>query len=82
MSGKHAVHGVDNVGTIPAALAAYLAVQAFTPDLVISAGTAGGFRSQVSVIWRPFASRHTWCFSQCEIQADKELSVYLRLQPA
>jgi 5'-methylthioadenosine nucleosidase len=48
-NGKCAVNGVDNVGTVPASLTAYLAIQALDPDLVISAGTAGGFRSQVQL---------------------------------
>lgn len=73
-SGKCKVHGVDNIGTVPAALMTYLALSELskgsgggdsaapsaaassssTPasspspsvDLVISAGTAGGFRSR------------------------------------
>jgi len=48
--GKCRVHGVDNIGTVPAAVTAYLAVQALKPDLVISAGTAGGFASRGAVI--------------------------------
>lgn len=45
-NGKCDVHGVDYVGTVPAALTAYLATAAFEPDLVISAGTAGGFKAK------------------------------------
>ena len=44
--GKCRVHGVDNIGTVPAAVTAYLAVQALKPDLLISAGTAGGFAAR------------------------------------
>ena len=44
--GRCRIHGVDNVGTVPAALTAYLAIQAFKPDLVISLGTAGGFKAK------------------------------------
>lgn len=40
------MHCVDQVGTVPAALTAYLALLAFQPDLLISAGTAGGFKAQ------------------------------------
>ncbi len=36
--GKCKATGVDNVGTVPAALTAYLAIQAFKPDIVISTG--------------------------------------------
>lgn len=46
-NGKCVDHGVDNVGTVPASLASYLAILALNPDLVISAGTAGGFQAQV-----------------------------------
>ena len=40
------MHGVDNVGTVPAALTTYLAIQTLKPDLVISLGTAGGFKAK------------------------------------
>lgn len=46
-AGKCPTTGVDNVGTVPAALATYLGCLAYKPDLVISAGTAGGFKAQV-----------------------------------
>lgn len=42
--GKCPVHGVDNIGTIPAAVISYLALDKLRPDLAISAGTAGGFK--------------------------------------
>ncbi len=35
--------GVANVGTQPAVLSAYVAIQQYNPDLIINAGTAGGF---------------------------------------
>lgn len=44
-SGTDRVHGVDAVGTVPAALAAFAALQAFKPDLFVNAGTAGGFKA-------------------------------------
>ena len=40
------MHGVDNVGTVPASLTAYLAIQTLKPDIVISIGTAGGFKAK------------------------------------
>lgn len=49
-NGKCAVHNVDQVGTVPAALTAFLTLQAFQPDLLLSAGTAGGFRSRGGAI--------------------------------
>ena len=40
LAGKCKATGVDNVGTVPAALTTYLAIQAFRPDIVISTGGA------------------------------------------
>ncbi|GAB4823716.1 hypothetical protein N2152v2_010762 [Parachlorella kessleri] len=54
--GKCKSYGVDNVGTVPAALTTYLAIQAFKPDMVISTGTAGGFRSKGAQIADVFVS--------------------------
>jgi hypothetical protein len=48
---------VDNVGTVPAAVTAYLAAQEFQPDLIISAGTAGGFRSKGAGIGDVFLAK-------------------------
>ncbi|KOM42270.1 hypothetical protein LR48_Vigan04g246800 [Vigna angularis] len=38
------VVGVDSIGTIPSALVTYAAIQALQPDLIINAGTTGGFK--------------------------------------
>ncbi|VFQ45680.1 5'-methylthioadenosine nucleosidase [Desulfoluna butyratoxydans] len=46
VGGKDPRHGVDCVATQPATLAAYLAIERFKPDLLINAGTAGGFRGR------------------------------------
>ena len=46
VSGIDPRHGVDNIGTQPAALQAYLSIQAFKPDAVISAGTCGGLEGR------------------------------------
>lgn len=43
LNGKDRDFHLDSVATQPATLAAYLAVQFFKPDLIINAGTAGGF---------------------------------------
>jgi 5'-methylthioadenosine nucleosidase len=44
-NGKDSVYGtgLDNVGTIAAATASFLAVQKARPDLLVNAGTSGGF---------------------------------------
>ncbi|KAJ4716716.1 5'-methylthioadenosine/S-adenosylhomocysteine nucleosidase [Melia azedarach] len=44
--GKDATLGVDSVGTVSASLATYATIQALKPDLIINAGTAGGFKSK------------------------------------
>jgi len=50
--GKDKVYesGVDNCGTVPAALVAFLALQASAVDLVINAGTCGGFKRKGAAI--------------------------------
>jgi 5'-methylthioadenosine nucleosidase len=43
--------GVDNCGTVPAAMAAFLALQKITDaDILINAGTCGGFRAMGAAI--------------------------------
>ncbi|KAI8026335.1 5'-methylthioadenosine/S-adenosylhomocysteine nucleosidase 1 [Camellia lanceoleosa] len=44
--GKDTVLGVDSVGTIVASLVTYASIQALQPDLIINAGTAGGFKAK------------------------------------
>ncbi len=46
LNGKDPRFGVDNIGTEPAALNAYVTLSGFKPDLCINAGTAGGFRKR------------------------------------
>ena len=36
--------GVDSVGTVSAALVTSFSIQTLKPDLIINAGTAGGFK--------------------------------------
>lgn len=58
-TGKDAEHSVDNVGTVPAALSTYLACQQYKPDLIISVGTAGGFKAQGAGIGDVFVGTTT-----------------------
>ncbi|XP_074312991.1 5'-methylthioadenosine/S-adenosylhomocysteine nucleosidase-like [Silene latifolia] len=48
--GKDPVLGVDSVGTISASLVTYASVLALQPDLIINAGTAGGFKAKGAAI--------------------------------
>lgn len=44
VNGRHPRHGVDHIGTDAAAVTTSIALTNFTPDLVITAGTAGARR--------------------------------------
>lgn len=46
INGMDPRHGVDSIGTTPAALNTVAAVARFKPSIVVSAGTAGGFASR------------------------------------
>uniref|UniRef100_A0A1D1XN71 5'-methylthioadenosine/S-adenosylhomocysteine nucleosidase 2 n=1 Tax=Anthurium amnicola TaxID=1678845 RepID=A0A1D1XN71_9ARAE len=48
--GKDSLLGVDSVGTISASLVTYASIQALKPDLIINAGTAGGFKAKGACI--------------------------------
>lgn len=50
VGGEDKIHQVDNVATQPATLAAYLTISKLKPDLLINAGTAGGFGEKGSSI--------------------------------
>ena len=49
VNGQDPVYKLDSFGTDAATLSTYLGVKTFTPDLVISAGTAGGFKTQARI---------------------------------
>ncbi|KAM7470899.1 hypothetical protein LguiA_009082 [Lonicera macranthoides] len=48
--GKDTALGVDSVGTVSASLVTYASIQALQPDLIINAGTAGGFKAKGACI--------------------------------
>ncbi|XP_021776057.1 5'-methylthioadenosine/S-adenosylhomocysteine nucleosidase 1-like isoform X2 [Chenopodium quinoa] len=48
--GKDPALGVDSVGTVSASLVTYATIQALKPDLIINAGTAGGFKAKGAAI--------------------------------
>ncbi|OVA04912.1 Nucleoside phosphorylase domain [Macleaya cordata] len=54
--GKDSVLGVDCVGTVPASLVTYASIQALQPDLIINAGTAGGFKAKGACIGDVFVA--------------------------
>ena len=57
-NGKCSSHGVDNVGTVPASLSTFLAVHQLNPDLIINAGTAGGFMKKGACIGDSYICSH------------------------
>ena len=83
-AGKCQLHGVDNVGTVPAAVTAYLAVHEFKPDLVISMGTAGGFKGKGAAIGDVFlATAFANHDRRIPIPVSRHTSVHcLSLEPA
>ncbi|TYI95223.1 hypothetical protein E1A91_D02G263800v1 [Gossypium mustelinum] len=56
--GKDLTFGVDSVGTISASLVTYASIQALQPDLIINAGTAGGFKEKGAAIGDVFLVSH------------------------
>lgn len=58
-TGKCESTGMDTVGTAPASLFSYLAIQTFSPDIVMSVGTAGGFKSRGASIADIFVATAT-----------------------
>lgn len=62
VGGKDRRFGVDNVATQPATLSAYLAIEKFKPDLLINAGTAGGFHAKGAEIGDVYIGSGCICF--------------------
>ena len=55
-NGRDRRYGGNNVATTAASVCAYASIQAFAPDLVISAGTAGGFGGSGTAVGDVFLS--------------------------
>ena len=55
-NGKSSRFECDNVGTNPATLSCYIGIKKFRPDLIINAGTAGGFKKHGACIGDAFVS--------------------------
>lgn len=58
VSGADARFQVDNIGLEPATLMAYTAIHHLAPDLLISAGTAGGFDALGATIGTVYLADH------------------------
>ncbi|MEL6795640.1 MAG: 5'-methylthioadenosine nucleosidase [Planctomycetota bacterium] len=68
--GEDARHGVDLIGTSAATLATSLLLSHRSIDVVISAGTAGGFASRGGVIGKVYLSRNSICFHDRRVPID------------
>ncbi|MCA0894362.1 phosphorylase family protein [Microbulbifer agarilyticus] len=62
VSGHDHRYAVDNIGPVAATLMAYTTVDHFAPDLVISAGTAGGFSARSAAIGTVYLSDDRFVF--------------------
>ena len=60
--GKDRRYKVDNIGTEPAAIAAFATISEFTPDLLINAGTAGSFAAQGATIGKVYLSQSAFYY--------------------
>src|SRR5918997_4135080 len=49
VNGLDPVYDLDSFGSDAATLSTYLGIKAFSPDLVISAGVAGGFKTRAKI---------------------------------
>lgn len=61
-NGKCSKHGVDHIGSQAATLAAFAAIEQLQPNLLINAGTAGGFKSKGTKIGDVYISHPNICF--------------------
>ncbi|NDH46307.1 MAG: 5'-methylthioadenosine nucleosidase [Acidimicrobiia bacterium] len=57
INGRDGRHGVDSIGTDAATLTTYEVARRFRPELLISAGTAGGWQSRGAAIGDVYLSR-------------------------
>lgn len=67
VSGIDPRYHVDNIGTQPATLMAYVGIENFRPDLAISAGTAGGFSARGAKIGTVYLSDDEFLFHDRQI---------------
>lgn len=49
VNGQDPIYKLDSFGSDAATLSTYLGIKAFSPDLVMSTGVAGGFKSQAAI---------------------------------
>jgi len=62
LNGKCRKYSVDQIGTQPATLIAHLGIEKFKPDLIINAGTAGGYKRHNAKVGDVYLSNKHVCF--------------------
>lgn len=62
LNGKCRKYSVDQIGTQPATLIAHLGIEKLKPDLIINAGTAGGYKSNNAKVGDVYLSNKHVCF--------------------
>ena len=67
VSGTDSRYRVDNIGTQAATLMAYVGIEQFQPDLVVSVGTAGGFVARGAKIGTVYLSDDEFIFHDRQI---------------
>ena len=61
-AGTCETHGVDRIGTVPAALGAHALIRRFNPDLLVNAGTCGGFKARGAEVGSIYVGSKTFLF--------------------
>ncbi len=62
INGKCKTHSVDQIGTQASTLTTHLGIEKFAPEIIINAGTAGGFKSNGSKIGDVYLSYPKVCY--------------------
>ncbi|MFP4555774.1 MAG: hypothetical protein ACLFNU_02780 [Bacteroidales bacterium] len=62
LNGKCQKYFVDQIGTQPATLVTHLGIEKFNPDLIINAGTAGGYKRHNAKVGDIYLSNKHVCF--------------------
>jgi 5'-methylthioadenosine nucleosidase len=70
-AGEDPYHGCDRIGTLPATLAAYLLCRRFRPDLLVNAGTCGGFQREGASIGAVYVGGGDFLFHDRRIPLPK-----------
>ena len=71
INGECSRYLVDNIGTQPSAITTHMGIEKFSPNLIINAGTAGGFKSDKAKIGDVYLGYPHVCFHDRRINLPK-----------